>query len=53
MKKDTTPLSIVKRPCKQAELHPRRRTLNAIMQFARAYTYEPALRGELGNFIAN
>lgn len=53
MKKNSTPLPTVKTPCNRMEVHPRRRTLNAIMQFARAYTHEPKLPGELGSFVAN
>lgn len=54
MKKDSTPsLPTLKTPCKRTELHPRRRTLNVIMQFARAYTHEPKLQGDLGSFVAN
>ncbi len=54
MKKNSTPLSIIKTPCKKTtEFHARPSTLSALMQFARAYSYEPKLQGDLGNFVAN
>lgn len=55
MKKNSIPESTVKERSKDNEtsLRPRRSTIDAIRQFARAYTYEPQLRGELGNLIAN
>ncbi len=54
MKKNSTPLSILESSRhKMPELRPRRRTIEAIRQFARAYSYEPKLAGELANFIAN
>lgn len=55
MKKNSTPESTVKERSKMhdASLRPRRSTIDAIRQFARAYTYEPQLRGELGNLVAN
>jgi hypothetical protein len=53
MKKNSTPVSIKKTPNSTAELHARPSTLNAIMQFARSYTYVPKLQVGLGNMIAN
>ena len=53
MKKNSTPVSIKKTPNSTAELHARPSTLNAIMQFARSYTYVPKLQTGLGNMMAN
>ena len=53
MKKNSTPVSIKTSQNRTAELHARPSTLNAIMQFARSYTYVPKLQGELGSYIAS
>lgn len=55
MKKNSTSVSTVKERNKTQDetLRPRRSTIEAIRQFARAYTYEPQLRGELSNLVAN
>ena len=52
MKKNSTPVS-VKTSRNRIELHARPSTLNAIMQFARFYSYVPKLQGELGSCLAN
>ncbi len=53
MKKNSTPVSIKKTTDGTTELHARPSTLNAIMQFARSYTYVPKLQVGLGNMVAN
>ncbi|MBQ5750357.1 MAG: hypothetical protein IIV86_03420 [Bacteroidaceae bacterium] len=53
MKKNSTPVPIKKSSNSTAELHARQSTLNAIMQFARSYTYVPKLQAGLGNMVAN
>ncbi|MBR3951088.1 MAG: hypothetical protein IKJ79_04165 [Bacteroidaceae bacterium] len=53
MKKNSTPVSIKKISGSTAELHARQSTLNAIMQFARTYTYVPKLQAQLGSMLPN
>ena len=53
MKKNSTPVSIKKSSNSTAELHARPSTLNAMMLFARSYTYVPKLQTGLGNMMAN
>ena len=53
MKKNSTPVSFKKTSYSTAELHARQSTLNALMQFARTYTYVPKLQSGLGNVVIN
>lgn len=53
MEKDFTHVLSKKNEKAQTAEKPRKSTIDFLMQFARAYSYEPKMPANLGNFIAN